>query len=103
MAQTIKLRRSATADATPTTSQLALGELAINTNDGKLFIKKNVSGTESIVEINEVRPGAINFTMSPPEDIPTTPTIGDMWKDSENLKTFVYYENGAEDPVWVEI
>ena len=64
MAQTIKLRRSATADAVPTTSNLALGELAINTNDGKLFIKKNVSGTESIVEINEVRSGAINFSVS---------------------------------------
>jgi hypothetical protein len=28
-----------------------LGELGINTTDGKLFIKKSVSGTESIVEI----------------------------------------------------
>ena len=50
MAQTIKLRRSATAGATPTTSQLELGEVAINTYDGKMYIKKNVGGTESIVE-----------------------------------------------------
>jgi len=100
MAQTIKLRRSATADATPTTSQLALGELAINTNDGKLFIKKNVSGTESIVEINEVRPGAINFTVG---DAPVSPEVGDMWKSSANLKTFVFYENGDEPALWVEI
>jgi hypothetical protein len=35
----------------PTTTDLQLGELAINTTDGKLFLKKNVSGTESIVEI----------------------------------------------------
>ena len=47
----IKLRRSATAGAIPTTSNLDLGELAINTYDGKLFLKKNISGTESIVEI----------------------------------------------------
>jgi hypothetical protein len=149
MAQTIKLRRSATADATPTTSQLALGELAINTNDGKLFIKKNedilatllVQGTtytiktvgntnwtsigaansnigtvftknsttatgtgtattESIVEINEVRPGAINLTVGA---APTNPEVGDMWKNSENLKTFVYYLNAPEPPLWVEI
>ena len=46
MAQTIKLKRSATQDAVPSTSSLALGELAINTYDGKLFIKKSVSGTE---------------------------------------------------------
>lgn len=51
MAQTVKLRRSASPGTPPTTSQLALGELAINTYDGKLFLKKNVSGTESIVEI----------------------------------------------------
>ena len=47
----IKLRRSATAGAIPTTSNLDLGELAINTYDGKLFLKKNISGTETIVEI----------------------------------------------------
>jgi hypothetical protein len=47
----IRLRRSATAGAIPTTSALNLGELAINTYDGKLYLKKNVSGTESIVEI----------------------------------------------------
>ena len=51
MAQTIKLKRSATSGATPTTSQLELGEVAINTYDGKMYIKKNVGGTESIVEI----------------------------------------------------
>jgi hypothetical protein len=101
MAQTIKLRRSATADAVPTTSNLALGELAINTNDGKLFIKKNVSGTESIVEINEVRSGAINFSVSATG--PSDPEVGDMWKNSVNLKTFVFYENGNLPALWVEI
>ena len=51
MAQTIKLKRSATSGATPSTSDLALGEVAINTYDGKMYIKKSVGGTESIVEI----------------------------------------------------
>jgi len=51
MAQTIKLRRSAVQGSAPTTAQLALGELAINTYDGKLFLKKSVSGVESIVEL----------------------------------------------------
>lgn len=46
----VRLRRSATQSAVPTTAQLALGEVAINTFDGKLFIKKD-NGTESIVEI----------------------------------------------------
>ena len=50
MAQTIKLKRSSTEGAEPTTSQLALGEVAINTYDGKMFIKKN-DGSDSIVEL----------------------------------------------------
>ena len=36
----IKLRRSATAGAIPTTSNLDLGELALNTYDGKIYMKK---------------------------------------------------------------
>jgi hypothetical protein len=50
MANTIRIRRSSVASAVPTTTQLALGELAINTNDGKLFLKRD-NGTQSIVEV----------------------------------------------------
>ena len=42
MAQTVKLKRSNTAGTIPTTSNLALGEVAINTKDGKFFIRKHV-------------------------------------------------------------
>ena len=52
MATNIKLKRSASAGAAPSTSDLALGELALNTTDGKLYMKKSVSGSESIVEIS---------------------------------------------------
>jgi hypothetical protein len=51
MAQTIKLRRSAIPGAVPTTSQLALGELAINTYDGGLYLKKDVSGVQTVVQV----------------------------------------------------
>lgn len=37
---TIKLRRSAVPGKVPTTGQLALGEIALNTHDGKIFIKR---------------------------------------------------------------
>lgn len=50
MANTIQVKRSAVAGKAPTTSDLALGELAINTYDGKLFLKKD-NGTESVIEI----------------------------------------------------
>lgn len=51
MAQVIKIKRSAVAAKVPAISDLALGELAMNTTDGKLFMKKSLSGVESIVEI----------------------------------------------------
>jgi hypothetical protein len=54
MANTIILKRSATASNIPTTSQIELGEVAINTYDGKMYIKKSVSGTASIVEVGPV-------------------------------------------------
>ncbi len=49
--QKILLKRSATQYKIPTTTQLQLGELGLNTYDGKLFIEKDVSGTASIVEL----------------------------------------------------
>ena len=51
MANLIKLKRSATSGNNPTTANLELGELAINTYDGNLFFKKSVSGTESILSV----------------------------------------------------
>lgn len=50
MANTVKLKRSAVTGRNPTTSDLELGELAINTYDGNLFFKKD-SGTASIVSV----------------------------------------------------
>ena len=49
MATTIKLKRSSTPGSVPTTGDLVLGELSLNTNDGKIYLKKSVSGTDSIV------------------------------------------------------
>lgn len=50
MAQTIKLKRSASPDTAPNASQLALGEVAINTYDGLMYIKKS-DGT--VIRIND--------------------------------------------------
>lgn len=54
MSTTIKLRRSAVPGRVPTTSQLELGEIAINTADGKLYFKKYdpVANTESIIDVS---------------------------------------------------
>ena len=51
MANKVVLKRSAVQGKTPTTGDLALGELALNTYDGNLFFKRDVSSTESIVRV----------------------------------------------------
>ena len=63
MAQTIKLRRSATEGKVPTTSQLALGEIAINTYDGRIFFEKNDGSAtiEHIVTTNSTTTGSIEL------------------------------------------
>ena len=50
----IRLKRSATAGKTPVSADLDLGELAVNTYDGKLYLRKN-DGTDAIVEVGPVR------------------------------------------------
>jgi hypothetical protein len=52
MATRIKIKRSAVPGAKPQLYDLNLGELALNSYDGKLFFKKNVSGTESLVTLS---------------------------------------------------
>lgn len=64
MAQTIKLKRTAVSGKIPTTSNLDLGELAINTYDGRIFFERDVDGTLSIQEIlttNSQNSGSFNL------------------------------------------
>lgn len=65
MANTIRLKRSSLAGKVPTAADLALGEIAVNTTDGKLYLKKS-DGGEFIVEVGPVvsvagRTGAVTL------------------------------------------
>jgi len=82
----IRIRRSAVQGAIPATSALALGELAINTHDGKLFLKKDVDGTESIVEIGAPPPAANNATITIAAGTDLT-TGGDFTTDQASNET----------------
>ena len=65
MAQIVKLRRSAVAGKKPTNSQLELGELSINTTDGKVYFAKSGSlgpSIEELVSTNTVNTGSIFLT-----------------------------------------
>ena len=51
MAQVIKLKRSAVVGKTPQTSSLQLGELAVNTADGKIYLHRSGSGDDTIQSV----------------------------------------------------
>jgi len=51
MANTLKIKRSSVENKRPLTTDLELGELAINTFDGKLFLKRNDGLQDYVVEV----------------------------------------------------
>ena len=67
MAQIVKLRRSSVSGQKPTNTNLQLGELALNTTDGKVFMAVSGSGGPSVEELivtNTVNTGSINVSGS---------------------------------------
>ena len=54
MATVIKLKKSETASSVPTTSDLAVGEVAVNTADQKLYVRS----TTGVVEVANQSTGA---------------------------------------------
>jgi hypothetical protein len=54
MSTVLQHKRSSSTGVSPTTGQIAFGELAINTYDGTLFLKKDDGGGEVIVTLREV-------------------------------------------------
>lgn len=57
----IRLRRSSVSGNVPTIEQLNLGELAINTADGKLFLKRIYEGIEQVIEVGgDARSGLVS-------------------------------------------
>jgi hypothetical protein len=81
MSNTVKLKRSAVASKVPATTDLSLGELALNTYDGNLFFKKSVSGTDSIVSVATLNGSQVltNKTL-------TQPTINQGLKDKDGSR-----------------
>ena len=92
MAQTIKLKRSSTPGKVPTTSQLALGEIAINTHDGRIFFEKNdgAATIEHIVTTDSITSGSIELTGTVTAN---TLTVNSLF--SQNSETTTLMINGS--------
>lgn len=61
-ANVVKLKRSAVAGRAPATTDLQLGELALNTYDGRLYLKKSVASVESIVTLEQLPTNLRGYT-----------------------------------------
>jgi hypothetical protein len=63
MSQVVKLKRTAVEGKVPTTSNIELGELAINTYDGRIFFEKDNGTTtiQQVVTTNSQTTGSLNI------------------------------------------
>ena len=66
MANKIKLKQSSVSGKVPTTTDLDLGELGINTYDGKLFLKQKVGAVETIIDVTGAASGVTSVSGSAP-------------------------------------
>ena len=92
MANTFKLKRSAVAAKVPSTGDLQLGELALNTYDGKLYTKKD-NGTASIVEIGAG--GGSSATIGTNATDVLSATAGEITADSAGSDKLVFWDDSA--------
>jgi len=92
MAQNIRLKRSAVPGEAPTTGQLRLGEVAINTYDGKVYSKKD-DGSEQTIEFAIQNNGyPVNFTSDVTFDQDAI-VIGDMTTPLGNTSMNIFDQN----------
>jgi hypothetical protein len=75
MPNVIRIKRSAVSSKVPAVGDLQLGELAVNTFDGKLYTKKD-NGTASIVEIGGTAGGVTSFSAGTTGLTPSTASTG---------------------------
>lgn len=73
MAQIIRLKRSTSAGSAPTTSDLSIGELAINVHDGKVFLRRSGSVDDIRTVLTNEYTGSVDITGS----LTATEFIGD--------------------------
>ena len=94
----IKLRRSATQGSIPTTSNLDLGELAINTYDGKLYVRKTFGSLDRVVQVGS---SSYNYNLATGVTETLTVTVASSTSDHRYNGTgssSKYFINGLPSP-----
>ena len=81
-ATVIKLKRSTTASAVPTTSDLEDGEIAVNITDKKVFVRNG----GSIITVANFNESAVDLTSIGSNLLPTTTTTFDLGSSSKRWR-----------------
>ena len=92
MAQVVKLKRSAVAGNVPESGDMVAGELAMNTADGKLFLR-DISDVRPIVTVDNEITGSINLigNITASGDISASGNLfANLSSNSSNYNTVVY-------------
>ena len=97
MSNVIRLKRSSTSGAVPSTADLVVGELAVNVNDRKIYTKKHLN---AIVELGGGGSGGgaslwVGASNNPP------PTTDYFWWNNETGRLYIYYNDGNSGQ-WVD-
>jgi len=92
MANTIKLKNSQVAGGIPTTSDLVLGEIGINTHDGKVYIKKQNGSEVSIIDITNVNHPLVEIA------VPSTAVLTDTQNIQRTAQRLLIQNNVAVLP-----
>ena len=98
MGNVIRIKRSSTPGAVPTSADLVGGELAVNLNDRKLYTKDHLN---AIIEIGAGGGGGggaslwVGVSANPP------PTTDYFWFNSDTGRLYIYYNDG-DSGQWVD-
>lgn len=86
MADLILHKRSSTASAVPSAGSIALGELAINTADGRLFLKKGDGTVVDVTSIGGIQ--GLTAALAGKEPAITAGTSTDFWRGDKTWQNF---------------
>lgn len=98
MANVIRIKRSSTPGAIPTSADLLSGELAINLSDRKLYTKNHLG---AIVEVGAGGGGGGGAQLWTGGSTNPPPTTDYFWFNSDTGRLYIYYVDG-DSGQWVD-
>jgi len=92
----IRVKRSAVEGKAPSTADLDLGEIAINTHDGQMFIKRDRNGFESIIPMGSVdNTDRVYYVATTGDDSNTGESIGEAFASLDQAITVISAERDS--------